>query len=97
MFHPGFCDVGRKLFFKQRFHLEHYPADYVGATACSALQIRRAVESARFRWVNFLGATLANLVTRETKCRRITVRPWHGRYSLSGDSSKRILVAGCSE
>jgi hypothetical protein len=39
----------------------------------------------------------ANLVTRESKCRRITVRPWHGRYSLSGDSSKRILGMGCSE
>src|SRR5258706_2875211 len=30
----------------------------------------------------------ANLVTRESKCRRITIRPWHGRYSLSGDSIK---------
>src|SRR6266852_5110500 len=39
----------------------------------------------------------ANLVTRESKCRRITVRPWRGRCSLSGDSIKRILVAGCSE
>jgi hypothetical protein len=29
-----------------------------------------------------------NLVTRESKCRRITVRPWHGRCSLSGDSIK---------
>src|SRR5712671_4316457 len=30
----------------------------------------------------------ANLVTRESKCRRITIRPWHGRYSLSGDSNQ---------
>jgi hypothetical protein len=33
----------------------------------------------------------------EPNCRRIAVRPWHGRYSPSGDSSKRILVEGCSE
>jgi hypothetical protein len=34
----------------------------------------------------FFRAMLANLVTSESKCRRITVRPWHGRYSPSGDS-----------
>jgi hypothetical protein len=34
---------------------------------------------------------------REPKSRRIGVQFWDGRYSLSGDSSKRILVVGCSE
>jgi len=33
----------------------------------------------------------------EPNCRRIAVRPWYGRYSPSGDSSKRILVEGYSE
>jgi hypothetical protein len=37
------------------------------------------------------------LAARESKSRRIGVQFWHGRYSLSGDSSKRILVVGCSE
>ena len=37
---------------------------------------------------DFVGERFANLVTRESKCRRITVRPWHGRCSLSGDSNQ---------
>src|ERR1700676_4474685 len=46
---------------------------------------------------DLVGERFANLVTRESKCRRITVRPWQRRCSLSGDSSKRTIVAGCSE
>src|SRR5437870_2256901 len=37
---------------------------------------------------DFVGEGFANLVTRESKCRRITVRPWHGRCSPSGDSNQ---------
>jgi hypothetical protein len=37
------------------------------------------------------------LAARESKSRRIAVQFWHRRYSLSGDSLKRTIVAGCSE
>src|ERR1700674_951299 len=79
------------------FRSKHYPADEIGSTACGALQISRSVDAKQVLVGDFLGERFANLVTRESKCRRITVRPWHRRCSLSGDSSKRIIVAGCSE
>src|ERR1700681_3599307 len=45
----------------------------------------------------FHRCTFANLVTSESKSRRITPRSSYRRYSPGGDSSKRILVVGCSE
>jgi hypothetical protein len=54
MFHPGFLRCRSQDFlWNGGFHLKHYPADHAGATACSALQIRRAIESVRVRLVIF--------------------------------------------
>jgi hypothetical protein len=61
------------------------------------LENSAALSNARKFWLNLVGGNFANVVTREPKCRRITIRLWRRRYSLSGDSSKRILVAGYSE
>jgi hypothetical protein len=49
-------------------------------------KINRAVEHHRVRLAFVGAAAAANLVTRESKCRRNTVRPWGCRYSPSGDS-----------
>jgi hypothetical protein len=60
-------------------------------------KINRTVEHHQVR-LEFVGAAAAaNLVTRESKCRRNTVRPWDVDIRRVGTQSKRILVAGCSE
>src|SRR5258707_15784142 len=68
---------------------EQYLAHYAQATACGDSQINRGFERENQVSIAFSSIRkFANLVTSESKCRRITIRPWHGRYSLSGDSIK---------
>jgi hypothetical protein len=45
MFHLGFCDPDRGLFYRRgRFRLKQYRADDAGSTICAPRKIRRAVE-----------------------------------------------------
>jgi hypothetical protein len=76
---------------------KHYPPLEAVATVCAVSQISRWRPFGANQPLILAIMGLANLVTAESKSRRIADRLWGCRYSLSGDSLKRILVAGCSE
>jgi hypothetical protein len=81
MFHLGFRDAGRGFIPSGRFPFETVSGGCGGINSLRRLaKINRTVEHHQVRLAFVGAAAAANLVTRESKCRRNTIRPWHGRY-----------------
>jgi hypothetical protein len=75
MVHLGVSDFIAGCLLISRVHSKEYPAADPGATACAALQITAPSNSSGLADIFRRTEGLANLVTRESKCRRIAVRP----------------------